>query len=219
MPDNFLARWSDFLEPTPYRWVCEATSRGLRKLLHPAKKMSSTYPNKTRTCCQAILLKKCWSKELIERKTLTTRVSTEEKFSNFIVYKDEKTIGKCTKPPCGPVGKTREQEWLQILKWTDYTRYMNSGCIWIHVIHVVMVLTLGDTSWVPHPCLGSRTGRQPGLSLQTSRRSKSCSWIKKHNKYWRREMMMETWRYLSAQLRSSCYNCWQRDTFSNKRYT
>lgn len=32
---------------------------------------------------------------------------------------------------------------------------------------------------MPHPCLGSRTGRQPELSLQTGRRSRSCSWIEK----------------------------------------
>lgn len=45
----------------------------------------------------------------------------------------------------------------------------------------VMPLTLVGTSWVPHPCLGSRTGRQPGLSLQTGQRSRSCSWIEKQN--------------------------------------
>lgn len=60
------------------------------------------------------------------------------------------------------------------------------------VIRVVMALTLEDTSWVPHPCLGSRTRRQPGLSLQTGRRSRSCSWVKKEKKYWRGVTMMQS---------------------------
>lgn len=43
-------------------------------------------------------------------KMLTSRVPAEDKFSNLIIYKDEKTIGKSTKPPARPVGKTRKQK-------------------------------------------------------------------------------------------------------------
>lgn len=41
-----------------------------------------------------------------KEKILTSRVPTEEKFSDFIINKDEKTVGERTKPPARPVGKT-----------------------------------------------------------------------------------------------------------------
>lgn len=44
-----------------------------------------------------------------KRETPTSRVPTEKKFSDFIINKDEETIGECTKPPGRPVDKTKEE--------------------------------------------------------------------------------------------------------------
>lgn len=45
---------------------------------------------------------------LKKEKVLTSRVPTEEKFSDLIINKDEKTIGESTKPPGRPVGRERQ---------------------------------------------------------------------------------------------------------------
>lgn len=45
---------------------------------------------------------------------LTSWVPAEEKFPDLIINKDEKTIGKSTKPPGRPVGETKEQQALRI---------------------------------------------------------------------------------------------------------
>ena len=50
------------------------------------------------------------------KQILTSRVPTEEKFSDFIINKDKETIGECTEPPARPVGKTREEQGLKIIK-------------------------------------------------------------------------------------------------------
>ena len=58
-------------------------------------------------------LKKLWFngvKCLLRETTLTSRVPTEEKFSDLIINKDEKTVGECAKPPGRSVGMTREPE-------------------------------------------------------------------------------------------------------------
>ena len=111
--------------------------------------------------------------------TLTSRIPADEQFSDFIINKDEKTIWECTEPPAGSVDKRRSR---RIRDEEDDTKHLNSREVTqgsSMCVNMAVVLTLEDTSWGPRPCLGSRTGRQPGLSLQTGRRSRFCSWAEK----------------------------------------
>lgn len=59
-----------------------------------------------------------WEMLLLKTKQktlLTSRVPAEDKFSNLIIYKDEKAIRESTKPPAWPVGKTRKQKGFKII--------------------------------------------------------------------------------------------------------